>query len=317
MRLEFQKPMWKGYVILAVFYKPGTGGTMLSWYRYVCPMGHDCEARTNAALRGRQCHNLICVVRKVLKRLFKIKTHIWPDGSSTLYMGYEHHLLNLLSRKFEITTIKTSLDIISEQDWCRLFTYTVAGRFLIMKFVFILLTCSLIDIGKIRCYLADVVVEAVINRNVYYRWYNVKSHFTFNKCGKDRILEKINLTKWKWAAITEGRQFDAFIFDDHGDILIIFRCFPDGSIRTYATFNDSEADESETGDICFEAFILPEFLLHRTRFAVDVVQSFSDLVNVISQEIEENYSNDSYEGIDEIEDWSELADACLGNASRK
>lgn len=95
-----------------------------SFVEYFCPEGHY----NNSSYRhNTRCANFIRNVRKAINSRYKIKTHKWPDGSCSDYMGYEHYLLILLNTKFPRSAIATSLDIILKKDDCRIFNYPFGG----------------------------------------------------------------------------------------------------------------------------------------------------------------------------------------------
>lgn len=138
----------------------------------------------------------------------------------------------------------------------------------------------------------------VINGKVFYRWYEVKSQYTFNKFGADSEIAKQNLAKWEWASMSEGRPFDTYIFGPKGYIVVIFRFFPDRTMNMYRTYNESENDQSETGAIVVKNFILPHFLVTKGTAEEEDVMSISDVANHVSVEMEQDEEADNLDNTD-------------------
>lgn len=177
----------------------------------------------------------------MLRSQYKKKIFTFENGKTSTYMGYENFLLQLLAKKFPIESINTSIDMLLRNEEVQIFPYVFENQQ--------------------HKYLADIFVKIL---NEYRRWYEVKSTWTLNRCGKNLKLGEQNLAKWKAATIALNEPFDVFVFAPRGKILSIMRFFPDNTVSTYLTFDQSVDDTGTTGAEKWEGFQFPNILRNVT-----------------------------------------------------
>lgn len=259
LELTFKEESFKGFEIIDVFYQYFWYGQNLSMVRFKCPQNHITTTRaTHVIHKKTQCNDLICMVQKALRNSFNQKIFTFADNTTSIYMGYEKYLLDILSKKYHTSCINTTLDLISKSEYCHKFRYE--------------------HNNKIHCYLPDIVVECYS----FHRYYEVKSLYTLNNFGKDPLLGAINLSKWKFAAVCEGKIFDVFIFGTKGEIVYILRIYQDGTLKEFDSYLESEIDTSFSGSVDIENYQFRQ-IGSQTEETEEETEQFVSLTHWLSQ----------------------------------
>lgn len=177
----FQRELWVDYKLIDVYFaKHNTTGVYRSWVKYQWPKGHITNTSSSNALH----------LNNHCGKIFTLE-----NGTTNTYMGLEHHLLKLLAEKYPIESINTYIYMLIRQEEVTIFSYVFEDT--------------------PHNYLADIFVHIA---NTFRRWYEVKSTWTLNGCGKDPKLGRKNMEKWKAVSKAEGVPFDVFVFNRYGKI---------------------------------------------------------------------------------------------------